>query len=307
MRSIQLFAILVVALLALVAFGAPARPAAADPLFTCSPTCQENDGRFLSLAGAQLITLGEPDITIEFVAPISATDLHIEIFDGDTSGRWDLGIDALSYTLYADPDADASGTTVIGTWSGSVMPDNGWFVINIPNHTLAKAPSGYYFYTLKIEQPNPAGNSQSNFKVRATAPLALKQPLSFSFAAGLYSIADAQIIYPNFPNLSTTTYDGTWDLFFDVPEATDYLSIWDGDFDYGSYDCLTRDSDDADTSNTVLPPWTTGTAALAEGITVGAGSCASGGSPTGAPADDSSFPAFRRSPSITYEMGAIPD
>jgi hypothetical protein len=302
MRSLHLLAIFVVALLALVLFGTPTRPAAADLAYTCSPTCQENDGRFLSLAGAQLITLGEPDITIEFVAPIGAANLHIEIFDGDTGGYWDLGTTPLSYTLYADPEGDASGNTVIGSWSGSSMPDNGWFTINIPNNALARSPSGYYFYSLKVEQPNPGGNSQSNFKVRATAPLALKQPLSFSFVAGMYTLPDFQIIYPNWPSQTVTTYDGTWDLYFDVPADTPYISIWDGDFDFGSFDCSSRDSDDPDTDNVVLPPWTTGTAALLEGNAIGSGSCAGGGSPSGAPADDSTFPVFRRSPSVTYTL-----
>ena len=71
-------------------------------------------GRFRFAYGRQFI--------LELAASPGAPELLIDIFDGDSSGQWDLGTDLLRYTLFADPAGDGAGTTVVGEWLGSRFP-----------------------------------------------------------------------------------------------------------------------------------------------------------------------------------------
>jgi hypothetical protein len=291
---------------------APASASAASTSstsYTCLPTCSETDGRFLSLAGTGLSTLNGDSIHLEFAAPRTATTLEIGIFDGDTGGLWDVGTQPMEYTLYADPAADGSGTVMVGRWLGNTtnptsgpgwtvssatMPDNGWWTLTVQTSAVAQAPSGHYFYHLRVRNTNPSVSSWSNFKVRTSGTVTLK-PQAFAFTGTMFIVPDAKIIYPSYPNLTPTTYDGSFDFYAYVPTSTSSFTVWDGDLDYGSFDLATKDTDDPDTGH-VIPPWAVGTTAVPQGVAVG-----SKGS-TGNPADDYNSLVYRRSPSVIYEV-----
>ena len=301
MRKTKYFG--VVAFLALLVLVLPGSRASAQSSFVCMPTCDETDGRFFSLAGAELITLGEASMDVELVAPSGASELQIDIFDGETGGHWDHGGDELVYTLYEDPDGDGTGTVQAGQWQGGDMLDNDWYTVVVPTSESARAPNGSFYYTLVITNDNPGGSSESNFKLRTTSALLFLRPVSFSFVAPVRNSIDVDIIYPEFPSVTPTTYDGTWDIYFSVQEPATYLELWGGDFDYGSYDCVDNDTDDPDTPNDVLPEWSVGPGARLEGVAVGTRECTgTTGIRTGEPADDNANEYTRRSPSVRYEL-----
>lgn len=293
---------LVVVLTSLI-LALPGSRASAQSSFVCMPTCDETDGRFFSLAGSGLVTLGEDSMTVAFVAPSDAGELRIDIFDGDTSGHWDHGSDELMYTLYEDPAGDGSGTVQAGQWQGGDMLDNDWYTVTVPTGAGAQAPGGNFYYKLVISNANPGGSSESNFKLRTTGALLFLRPVTFSFVAPIRYSSDVDIIYPEFPDVTPTTYDGTRNIYISVQQPTTFLEIWDGDFDHGSYDCVDNDTDDPDTPNDALPPWSVGPGVRLEGVALGTQACTgTDGTRTGEPADDNAGEYLRRSPSVRYEV-----
>jgi hypothetical protein len=291
----------------------------AEGQFKCFPSCSSTDGRFLVIAsGTNLITLSEDSLEVQFAVPAGATSFTLGVFDGDggevdgTGKRhWDLGASIpYTYTLYADPLADGSGTTIVDLSSGvpvtssSTMPSNAWIDYAISTSPDALAPSGNYFYRLKIVLLNTVVDSYNAFKLRTNGVVSIRladQP--FSYIASLSNADEARIIYPLFPVVVPTTYDGTFRFFFDVAEPRTEISVWDGDFDHGDFSgLLARDTDDPDTPNApFLPPWAT-VDTVSEGVATGIGAS------TGNPADDLNPAAalFLRHPSI-FEQLLFPD
>jgi hypothetical protein len=206
------------------------------------------------------------------------------------------------------------------------MSDNAWSGISIPTSNDARlATSGPFFYTLraKLQDPTISG-TWSNFKIRANADILL-QTNNFSFAAPLFTVGEANIVYPSFDgttspaSLANSRYDGSWRFFMIVEKAivfgtrpdTAFVDIWDGDMDYGSFDCSALDTDDPNTPNSPFKPaWATGTPAVYEGIAAGSEKCRDGSGnilpgdnyTTGDPADDNLSLFYRRSPSVNYVM-----
>src|SRR4030067_417756 len=126
------------------------KPAAAQETYNCLPTCEENDARFLSVAGVGRSTVAAQPITLTFRVP-----------------------EALS-------------------------------------------PSGNYFYRLVISPATSGMIYLSNFKVRTNATVMLAaQP--FSYLAPMLSPADRAVVYPRYPNLTPTTYDGRFNFHFFAP------------------------------------------------------------------------------------------
>jgi hypothetical protein len=279
----------------------------------CFPTCTSNDARFISLAGTGLETLAGDRVHLEFAAAPDATALEIGIFDGETSGVWDLGTAPLEYTLYADPNADGTGTIQVGQWLGNNMIDDNWYLINVNTSADAKADSGYYFYRMVVRNTGATTTTWSNFKVRTNGYLLLKPGLAaFAFTASMQPSAGSigPIIYSGWPSTSNTTYDGTWNFYMDVPEETTEVVIWDGDFDYGDYTCTNNDGDDANTPNDLLPDWAAGTQAVFEGVGSTTLTCrdAAGnittGLMTGNPPDDAKNINLLRAPATIYQITA---
>ncbi len=288
-------------------FSAPAQAQV-----NCLPSCDANDGRFLAIAGSGLNTLSDAAFDISLAVPADATSFSIGFFDGDsgkvdavTGARyWDTGVLAtFRYDIYADPEADGTGSVLVYSELSDVMPDNGWHDLVLPTDPAALTPSGNFFYRLEITLLDPALVTSNAFKVRTSGVATIEvfeQP--FGFIAALASLQDAQTIFPSFPSMVPTTYDGSFSFFLDVPVSQSELLMWDGDLDYGSYDGVTADTNDPNTPDApYLPPFAVpGTAS--EGVAVG-----SAGS-TGQPADDRN-PAglggyLLRSPSIAYNVFA---
>lgn len=272
------------------------------------PSERIDDGRFLTMAGAGLNTLGE-DVVLKLAAPASATSIEVGIFDGETGGRWDIGTLQMQYTLYADPNGDGTGTQVLAQWTGAEMPDNAWFSATVPSAASAQSPTGDYFYRLVVHNPDiTVANTWSNFKIRTSGTVVALLDRPVAYTSPVFSLADAQVICPSYPTLEPTTYDGSWSFYLYRRVARPDFTIWDGDMDYGSYDCSANDDNDPDTPDSTLPEWSHGTMAVPEGIAhstlpcVDANNAPLGGTTTSNPADDSRNLVTRRSPNVTYEV-----
>lgn len=265
----------------------------------CFPTCASDDGKFLSVAGTGLATFNDARLNVSLGLPSGSTELTLGIFDGDIGGFWDnLAVGALNYTVFADPDGDGTGLVELDSWTDAACDDNAWSEFVIPAVPAAQSANGNYFFRLVVEPVGIGTFTAANFKLRvqSEATLSLK-PQSFSFVGALFSMSDAEILYPAWPALTPTTYDGTWPFFFRLENETDELEIWDGDMDHGAFDCSTLDTDDPNTPNTSLPPWAAPTTNF-EGVAQG--NFRACGSTTGAPNDDSSIAAAVRPPSVFY-------
>jgi hypothetical protein len=275
------------------------------------PSGDEADGRFLSLSGTGFNTLIKQPISLYIIVPASESGFEIGIFDGDTRGtdidgneHWDDIAESTEarYSLYADPGKAGKESILIDSWLGNTdnMPDNDWFTATVNNDPRALEPDGStYTYRLKAELVDPESSATNNFKIRSSGSLVMAPENAFSFMAAIPRFAiDGKIIYPNFPDLEPTTYDGVW-IFkiyvkgsnptYEVGEVT----VWDGDLDHGSYTGLELDTDDLDTSNYVIPAWSSQADTLYEG--------AQG---IGAPADNVGVLPFRRDPAIYYTVTA---
>ncbi|MBC8144440.1 MAG: hypothetical protein H7X80_02575 [bacterium] len=287
---------------------------------TCLPSCSTTDGRFLSLAGSKYKTLSGDEIAIVLCAPSGSTSISFDIFDGESSGIWDAGTAPLVYKLYSDSAAGGDGTFKVGEWKGDIMTNNGWFGITVNHDSRALSRSGRYFYVLKIRmgwgddtdannieddaEDTTARKTWSNFKIRSTATMSTKQ---FSFCAPLFSLTEAAVIYPSWPLITPTTYDGSWSLFFNSRSAISTLELWDGDMDFGSWNGTSMDNNDPNTNSGNPPRWS-GAGAVNEGVAVGLDKVrdALGGLTqtisTGSPMDDNLSLSYRRSPSIKYSV-----
>jgi hypothetical protein len=320
-QSNRIFTIFILFALLVVSVGVTAKPAAAAGPYVCLPTCNETDGRMLSLAGIGFETLAGQTISFKIAVPATMSSFEIGIFDGDSGGTWDYGTVPLVYTLYADPFGSGDTSYQVAQWTGSGMADNLWTDLTINQSSLALAPSGDYFYHLHAELPNAANTKTwSNFKIRSNTPVELSANESFAYSVPLFTQAETNILYPQGPwvlgNPSTwelpTTFDGSWDMTFYLPKSTPSFIIWDGDMDYGSFDCSMNDTDDADTPNSI-PSWATGISDVAEGVATSTNLCRNSTGTiitgpegqiyaSGNPADDHGSPKFRRSPSVNYTV-----
>ncbi|MFN7964021.1 MAG: SdrD B-like domain-containing protein [Thermoanaerobaculia bacterium] len=290
---------LLVVTLALLALSVPA-----SAQYVCFPSCIGNDAKHLALSGSQAQTFDSPAMNVLFGVPSTQPTFSFGVFDGDHGGLWDTAVDGftLTFTLYGDPLGDGSTLNFLGQWTNLDFPDNAWLDIPaIANGAAAQGPSGNYFYRLMIEGSDQGPSDVTVFKVRTadTNSLSLR-PQAFNFIGALFSFDDLAIIYPNFPSLTPTTYDGMWTFYVRIPMSTDLLELWDGDLDHGNAICTTFDTDDPDTPGfPFLPPWAAGTSEF-EGVA--SGEPCEGGTSTGAPPDDFGLDLFVRTPDVQYQV-----
>jgi hypothetical protein len=291
---------------------------AAPTNMKCLPTCDPADGRFLAIAGANLVTLSDSTLNLEISVPAGTTSFQFGVFDGDGGqndavgdSHWDTGDTAIyDYDLFADPATNGTGTTPVElqpgvfTVTSDTMPDNDWIDFTVATSAAAAAPSGNFFYRLSIKLEDPSLTTLNAFKVRTSGIVTGltfdPQQKPFSYIANWTDLADISIVYPNFPDTTGTTYDGTFHFFFDVPAAQSEVFVWDGDFDRGKFDGTDQDTDDPDTPGApFLPSWATADA-VPEGVAVGLPGT------TGNPADDNDPADFGvyvvRSPSVQYDL-----
>lgn len=289
--------------------------------YTCLPTCVDNDAKMFILAGSNQFSMANTPIKVWIMVPGDQATFKLGIFDGDTGratdntvqfytngninatkGNWDDAWDSdTTYTLYADPLADGSGQTAIGSWMGNdVMLNNAWWETTINRNELAKAPNGHYYYRLEATRPIEGKGGQA-FKVRASGYVftGQREEWAVGLTGMLGNLNDIKTIYPE-SNGSTTnlgsksTYDGDWQMYFYIPDNVQQFQIWDGDFDRGNKS--TSGSPDTDDPNTTgKPAWAT-SAAVDEGV---GGSKHDG---VGNPQDDNSTNYLRVSPAVKYEI-----
>ena len=317
--GVLLLVLLGIAILGVVIFGgdlggltgsaglsAPDYPAPKDG-YTCLPTCAENDGKFFLIANPGTATFSGSKIVVWIGVPGQYKTFELGIFDGDSGldnsgvvklggGNWDDTITEATYTLYADPLKDGSGTLKVGEWKGNQTPllNNAWYTATMNTQAEAQGPSRHYFYRLEVTQPlvSTGGNA---FKIRSNGYLSAGRELlvnsDFAIVGGIASQKDIPILYPNMTsltNLGESTYTGEWQFYFYVPDELQTLDLWDGDFDRGTQVVTSGDTDDPNFAG--KPEW-------AGPFTVNE---RAGG--RGNPADDSSGAGFRRSPPVTYEL-----
>ena len=276
--------------------------------YTCLPTCETNDGRMLVFASTKTSSFSEP-MNFWIGVPAQAPNVEVGIFDGDSgkdptgaiywpNGNWDYGTDELIYTLYADALKDGQGTKVLGTWRGNqdAMPNNDWFNITLPQDPDAMAPSGHYFYRLRIEAA-AAPIGYATFKLRSNGYLSngtAPNDTPIGVMATVATVADRLILFPQFAgyaNPGPSIYDGDWKFFFYLPEGTTSLEIWNGDFDRGGIETI-LDTDDPNTTG--KPAWAASSSVVYDEGVINNG--------LGMPPDDSPFAMARRSPSVFYEL-----
>ena len=303
-----------------------AAPLPPDPV-TCLPTCTI-DGRSFVVAGEDNTTLGAQEITLglNFTAA-AGPDGNFELFDGDrTATNWDVPFNdgtpaadpaapQLILELFADPAGIGGSGPPILTWTPGAVPagaeqgdfpvtNNGWSGVTF-THDPAALNGLNYHYALHIKPANPAVDKGWNaFKVRAAGTVLLlgNQVVGFLGAMNvgdgtLANPGDLTTIYPAYPSLTPTVYDGTWSFKTFLPPFLGDVTVFDGDMDFGNSACDYNDTDDPDSSG--IPPFALGSAAVAEGVATTGLTCTGGsGERTGLPADDNTAAVFRRVPTI---------
>lgn len=197
----------------------------------CLPTCQTNDGRYMSVPGAGLATIAGTETLANFIA--AGDNLEIAIFDGDATLLWDAFNGdpnrlLLRFELFADPMGDGSGVgAALATWTsdgssglntGQPMPNNDWFDIVFPNHPSALNANGEYVYTLRAFPINALSPGTSNsFKLRTNDSIYVPAMNPISFIVQLGNPENEEVlvegfmtIYPNVTcnNNSPTCADG---------------------------------------------------------------------------------------------------
>lgn len=261
--------------------------------FTYLPSGDTTDGRFICIAGTQGLSTLTTDLFIRLSATSDVSSLTLGLFDGDTGGMWDTGTSALQFDLFADPEGDGGVTgPLIDTWDTATTPypDNAWLDRTITPPASAQTPNGNYFFVLRVRLAQPTTQVLSCFKLRTNTSIRMQPQFSFNFIAWLSNVAEAQVIYPDYPALTNPTYDGSWNFFVYVPAATPYFEMWDGDSDHGNSDGTGMDTDDPNTS-TSDPPWWSFTYAFEPEGAAGA-----------APRDDTSNLPYLRAPGIQYSV-----
>ena len=299
--------------------------------FTCLPSCDINDGRFLAIAaGDSLATLSDPTLDLSITAPAGTTDFEVGIFDGDggdpappdifgdTSTRWDRGVALeFEYTLLSVAPGGAE-TVVAGPISSTTMPNDDWSTIMVSTGALTPFPSGIFVFRLEVAQVGALGvglEAINAFKVRTDAIVTIRlaeQP--FSYIARFNTFSDILRIYPEFPVLTTSTYDGDWSFFFDVESQQSDVLIWDGDFDRGLFsgsascvpqpECLLSGGQDTDDGDTPGPPFLPLFDITADAVSEEVASGDDG--TTGAPQDDIETAVLVRQPAARYDF-VLPD
>ncbi|MBD3329553.1 hypothetical protein GF357_03600 [Candidatus Dojkabacteria bacterium] len=234
------------------------------------------------------------------------------------NGNWDTTNHDVIYRLYTDPDFDGIGNDLIAEWNSNLenipgqddiwtavapgMDNNDWWTVIVQNTEASRALNGEYRYlmeTLFSDSPLYPGPGNAMHKFR-TDGYFLTSNYIFGVVGMAATIDDFEIVYEGWDGSDFTWFDdydqkmagsnhpGVIDFYFNVPVAVDKFSIWDGDFDYGSIDGSTVDTDDTNTPNDILP-------VFAEVGTPFEGAKGMG-------EDDGVSPIFTFQPSVYYEV-----
>ena len=221
------------------------------------------------------------------------------------------------------------------------FPDNDWWSLMVdveepPAAVPGMAPSGTTSYHLcvsyrgatssatdpctgDVRPADPAPTSVANFKLRATANISVVA-YAFAYEAALRfgGHGDLDLVYPDYPDLSPTSYDGRWEFSIDVPVSAPAVELFDGDFDFGTdpadpdgypsgddmFVCV--DTDDPDTPNDSCFP--------SFAVVESGGVCTrlddslpEGARTSGGPPDDNRFDVYRRDGCVNYRLTSPDD
>jgi hypothetical protein len=276
-------------------------------------------------AGDDPTTLSAQEISVglSFTAAAGPTG-NFELYDGDrVATNWDVLFNCpscpdngaaapeLIVELFADPAGTGGIGLPIATWTPGAVPsgtemgtfptsNNNWLGVTFP-HDPAAINGTDYLYAVHIRPANPAVDKGWNaFKIRAAGTVILLGNQVVGFIAAMNNPGDLSTIYPSFPALTPTVYDGTWSFKTRLPAFLGDVTVFDGDMDFGNTACTYNDTDDPDSSG--VPPFALGSAAVPEGVAVANTPNLCGGTGpgirTGTPAEDNSSAGFRRVPSI---------
>ena len=295
-------------------------------LSKCFPTCADDDGRFLALAGSGLETLAGQDIDMQFVVDDGVSELKIYIFDGDVNqfdpntANWDIGYPLttpVDFSVYADPEGDGGeeGGAPLVSESSDIMANNDWHTITVPVDASAQGADGRYYFQFHMSLTDPTAVVTNLFKVGTNddAELYTIPEKPFAFMAPLNSGGDVDVIYEGTGDItartySSTTYDGTFTFYFEIPGDVEEIYMADGDMDRSDEQLVDLDTDDFNTPPTqgqIGPSYplfaqTLGTTNVApEGVAIGTG----GG--TGSPNDDSTNNLLLRDGNISYVVSNL--
>ncbi len=259
--------------------------------FASFPSQSTTDARFLTLGCPSTEAIDQrPRITLG--VPARTTTFTLNVFDGDTGNfdvfskrHWDAGNHPIKFSLYADPlrqgsmdpanllgewFSNSENPTTGSTWTASSawMADNDWWSLEITPSVEAEAPSGNYFYNLVVESDGdcyPGEAMESNFKLAVSSPATMRLD-HFSLVGEICQTVDDEALVHRGGKKSLVSssapvpvsYDGTFEMSFEVAEGATEVRSFDGDFDFGtdglvanpsgiSLDACT-DDDDPDTA-----------------------------------------------------------
>ena len=250
--------------------------------FVAYPDNDPNSGRMVNVLRG-FSSLGDvpddqPSLSLQIrTSALSSDPVLIDIFDGDTGGRWDAiptgqTFDALDYEIFADPLADGSTDplNLIASVSSTTLLDNEWStILNQANDPRALSADGTeYIYHLTARWINPVNNNESNaIKVRSNGRIIL--PVGFT--QGLIGFAANEVDLGSiFAADSPNTFDGTYVFKTLVSEADDpsetvcQLDLYDGDLDF------VTDTDDFNTASSLTLPFPVASSVIPEGTNPGA-------------------------------------
>ncbi|MDZ4169337.1 MAG: SdrD B-like domain-containing protein, partial [Coriobacteriia bacterium] len=287
--SFVVFGLLVAVLVAGILISSRTAVAAPDG-YSYFPTASATDGKMLAIAGPNLQTLSGTTITVSFSVPASETTFTFGFFDGAVDTPWEFGATPgleTSYTVYADPSGVGTGTVVVAEYRSQDMLADAWSDFTLTNTATALTPSGRYFYKVvaTVQTASTAVNDVNAFKFRVKGSTYITPLGTFGYLGAYYQ----DVIYPNYPALTPTTYDGNWDFYVRIPQGNTRFDVWDGDFDLSNVNGTPGDTDDPNTPSTI-PTWSTAVA-LAEAAR------------QGAPADDNTpGNVYLRPPNIRYTV-----
>jgi hypothetical protein len=273
------------------------------------------DGRFVVVTGNDPTTLAATQVMIELTFPAAGGSGRgdFDLFDGDRDAtRWDVknppanaAPPQLEIELYADPAGTGTSGPLVKKWAAGeiAFANSDWTGVTWPHAAgalSAAGPDQSYRYSLKISPAAPTEDLGWNaFKIRTHGSIQLP-PQVIGFIGAVVVPGDLPAIYPNYPDLAGSTYDGSWSFKFRVPAGADNVTIFDGDMDYGDAACSINDTDDRDSNG--VPPF--GAGAVAEGVAATGLPCSGGtGLRTGLPAEDNAGAAFKRVPTTLGPSG----
>ena len=313
-----------------------AAPSFVPEPITCLPTCAI-DSRSFVVAGDDNTTLAAQEISIglNFTVASGELNLNFELYDGDRDpAAWDTPFNdgtpaadppapELIVELFVDPTGIGGQGAAIATWTPGAIPagtemgpfpttNAGWAGVSLPHDPAALDGQGNRKYAIHVKPANPLVDKGWNaFKVRAAGTVQLlgNQVVGFIAAMNAGSNFDLTTVYPAFPVLTPTVYDGTWSFQTFLPPFLGDVTVFDGDMDFGNTPCAYNDTNDPDSDPanpnsaffpTGIPPFAIGSAAVAEGVADAGLPCnpPNGNNRTGLPAEDNSGLAFQRVPTI---------